>query len=332
MPSGAMDPAAETALAEEASEWWFKMRGPDANRARPDFEAWLAAHPNHRIMYDRIALRWGQSGLVGHTPSGQTRAGLPPAPARAPAHLWRYAIAAGIALVVGFGIVLQQRLSAPVTADTDVAIAALASDAGIRRVRLADGSIVTLDRATRLTLRFSARERRLLLSQGRARFEVAHAVERPFIVEARNREVVATGTIFDVGLAGDGVAIALLRGGVDVRTLDKARKGRLVRRLAPGEAIRLAPGSDSPVADKPGAGVRDWTSAMIEFDGTPLREVVRVANRYSARQIVLDDPALGSLQVTGGFRTGDQDSLAASMGTAFDLTVDRRGDGSVVLR
>jgi transmembrane sensor len=323
-----MDPEVEAALAETASEWFVRMRGPDAGRLRPTFEAWLAEHPNHRIMYDRIALRWDQAGLVGHTPSGQAREGVPPKSARRPVTVWRYAIAAGIALVLGFGVVLLQRGGPP--ASQEVAIAAIASDIGIRRVRLADGSVVTLDADTRLQLRFTDKERRLALTGGRARFEVAHDAARPFIVEADGREVVATGTIFDVSLRDGKVAVVLLRGGVDVRSAPASREA-LLARLAPGQAVELAPGSGKPAVGRAAAEALEWPSGMFEFDGTPLREVLAVANRYSARAIVLGDPALASLQVTGGFRMGDPDKLAATLAATFGLRVERSADGRLLL-
>lgn len=332
MPPARMDPAAEAALAEVASEWFVRMRGPDAARDRAAFEAWLGERPNHKIMYDRIALRWDQAGLVGHTPSGQARSGLPEKAALAPARLRHYAIAAAIALVLGTGVVLQQRASAPApAAESGVAIAAIASDVGIRRVRLADGSIVTLDADTRLQLRFTDKERRLELLGGRARFEVAHDAARPFVVAADGREVVATGTIFDVSLSDGKVGVVLLRGGVDVRTDRVKAPYRLLARLTPGQAVRLAAGDPQPVRSSVSEAARNWPSGMVEFDGTPLREVLAIANRYSARHIMLGDPALGDLRVTGGYKVGDPAAFAATLATVFDLVVTKREDGGILL-
>jgi ferric-dicitrate binding protein FerR (iron transport regulator) len=46
---------------------------------------------------------------------------------------------------------------------------------------------------------------------------------------------------------------------------------------------------------------------------------------------VLGDPALGSLQVTGGFRIGDPDKIAATLAGAFRLRVERSADGRLLL-
>ena len=90
----------------------------------------------------------------------------------------------------------------------DRAARRLAARAGFRRA------------ASRRVSRSS--ERLLTLSEGRARFIVAHEA-RPFIVRAASNEVVATGTIFDVSLIQDRLAVVLLEGSVEVR---RRRGGR----------------------------------------------------------------------------------------------------------
>ena len=65
-----------------AAEWFARMRGPDAERHRAEFDPWYRADSAHAAAYDRMGLRWDQGGLVGHTPSGQARQGLPEATAR----------------------------------------------------------------------------------------------------------------------------------------------------------------------------------------------------------------------------------------------------------
>lgn len=329
MPGPPTGPGPKEALREAAAEWVIRMRGPDAERARPAFEAWLAEHPDHKRMYDRVAVSWEQSRLVAHTPAGKAWEGLP-ARARPARRTWAYAVAAGIAALVVVGLLLAHR--SPV-AGPGAPAQEIASQIGIRHVRLADGTIVTLDAETRLALRFSAGERRILLKAGRARFAVAHDASRPFVVAAADREIVATGTIFDVSCANDTVSVALLRGGVDVREARPNGPHPLVARLAPGQAIQLAPGVE-PVAHPLDTGAEDWPNGMVEFDGTPLRDVIATANRYSRRHIVLADPALGELKVTGGFRLGDPEGFAAALAAAFELEtrpvkesilIDRRG-------
>ena len=327
MPGPPTGPGPKEALRETAAEWLIRMHGPDAERARPAFEAWLADHPDHKRMYDRVAVSWEQSRLVTHTPTGHAWEGLPARkpPAR---RTWAYAVAAGIAALVMVGLLVAHR--APVAGQGPGTPAQeIASHVGIRQVRLGDGSIVTLDAQTRLDLRFTAGERRIVLEAGRARFAVAHDTSRPFIVTAGTREVVATGTVFDVSLAGGNVAVALLEGGVDVRDVTWVEAPTIVRLMA-GQGLQAAAGRAPAVPRRVTAAERLWPAGMLEFDSTPLREVLAIANRYSQRPIKVGDPSLGELRVTGGYRLGDPAELAKTLAAASGLIV-REERGSLVL-
>ncbi|WP_051683152.1 FecR family protein [Sphingomonas sp. UNC305MFCol5.2] len=318
----------DEAVREAAAEWFARMRAPDAGRDRRAFEAWLAEDSRHRRMYERMRVTWAQSRLVTHTPVGQAWEGLPPR-ARSRSIPWGYAIAASIAALLVVVLLLAHR--AP-TGGPGSPGQEIASQIGIRHVRLADGTRVTLDAGTRLAVRFVAGERRLILRAGRARFEVARDTARPFIVAAGNREVVATGTTFDVCLVAGRIEVALLSGSVDVRGAGARFPSPVLARLAPGQSLALDPGA-SRVAPRPSTpDDLGWVWGMFDFDGVPLREVIATANRYSTRHIALADPTLGELKVTGGFKVGDPAALAAALAAAFGLQVQESADGELVLR
>jgi transmembrane sensor len=331
MAPAPMDPAAEDKLRAEASDWFARMRGSAADRHRPGFEAWLAVHPNHQVMYERIELRWQQSALLAHSRAGQARAGLP-----ARRHLLarpaaRYAIAAALVGAVGLGsfAMLSPNRGLPGRPAPTVAGTDLANPVGpVRRLRLADGTVVTLDTDTRLAVLLGAEARRVRLLRGRARFAVAHDAGRPFIVAAGAGEVVATGTVFDVSVVEGAPRVTLLEGAVEVRPMQAASgKHAPGVRLRPGQTIAIAEPAPQP-ARGPEA---DWTSGMLSFDGRPLHEVLAEANRYSARPITLADPALGDLRVTGAFRVADASSLATALAAALGLRVEPGVDGAVRL-
>src|SRR6185312_4234054 len=85
-----------------------------------------------------------------------------------------------------------------------------------RVVTLSDGSQITLDSRSEVTVRYTAAARTLTLVRGQARFDVAHDVGRPFTVTALGHKVVATGTAFDVDLLGPKLLVTLLNGHVVV--------------------------------------------------------------------------------------------------------------------
>jgi transmembrane sensor len=63
-----------------------------------------------------------------------------------------------------------------------------------------------------------------------------------------------------------------------------------------------------------------------------LSEVVSAANRYSVDKIVIADPAIATLRVSGTFRIVDAPGLCEKLAALFDLVVDRRTPGIIVLR
>src|SRR5690606_18304424 len=106
---------------------------------------------------------------------------------------------------------------------------------------------------------------------------------------------------------------------------------------APRRIVRLAPGQtatfarpDAPVRIEP-TGTSSWTAGLLAGRGMRLADVVAEANRHGDARLALAEPALGELRVSGGFRPGDSETLAASLAAALDLTVVPRGDGTLVL-
>jgi transmembrane sensor len=266
-----------------------------------------------------MALRWEQARLVGHTDVGRARGGL------AARRRSRVGVAAAAAMLVAMiGSHQSQSVGSPV--DTE-----FATEVGkIRRVTLADGSVITLDTRSRVSVAFAVGERHLRLLAGRARFEVAHDVQRPFVVSAGEGDVVATGTVFDVSLVDDHPRVRLIQGAVEVRRRSRGASvaSVLVARLRPGQAIALGVAEVAPVQV---AGDERWVSGMLRFDGVPLGDALADANRYSLVSIRLADPQLGALRVSGGFKAGDQQALARALAASFGLEADRDAAGNYVL-
>lgn len=336
-------------LMQEASVWFARMRGPDAESYRSEFEHWLALGAAHRGAYNRA----GEIFAMGRFLAAEKAAADAPANDDEPTR-WRWAaIAAGAAFLVSVAgwAVFQQ--GAPVisppgqiagTTSTHVSNQAQHYTTGIgerRSVKLADGSSVELDAQSELTVRFDSSKRELRLERGRARFDVAHET-RPFVVQAGGGSVTARGTLFDVILGENKrVTVRLLRGAVDVErpnTGEASNALRAIARLAPGETLSFA--SISPVAlDKTSSGsqLHPLTpvvelSSVREFDRALLSTVIAEANQGSATSIRIFDPSIGTLRVSGRFRIDDADQVAERLAALFDLEAERTRTGEITLR
>lgn len=300
-----------------------RLAGQASSDDHAAFRRWRDADPRHAEAHDRVAAIWNQAGRLSRSAAaGNMRA--EPRPGRPLA--FRFALAASLAAVVLVTTLLPGFRWLPGSAPEQEPMIFAAAVGEIREVWLPDGSRLTLDSASRVEADFAEAERRLTLSEGRARFQVAHEA-RPFVVRAGFSEVVATGTLFDVSLIGGRTTVLLLEGSVEVRARDDQRKPE---RLAPGQKLILA--ASAPAERRPAArGEAVWPTRMLEFDEIRLDEAAALSNRYNRVQLQLGDDRIRGLRVSGAFRAGDVAGFARSLATAFGLHVVRQPDGNLLL-
>ncbi len=314
--------------ARSAAEWFAVMRGPDAEREREAFEAWRA-EPENEAAYAGLETTWDQSLFLANQPVGRAR-DLSRARRYAPPAVVMAAGIGALAILSGGLVASQLGWFGPAAVERPAAVD-MASTNAVRTVRLADGSRVTLDRGSVLRDASSASERRFLLLGGRARFDVAHDADRPFIVDAGTGRVIAHGTVFDVGFEGKVMRVALLRGSVEVRERpDSARKASTSRFLSPGEQL-LVTGEGIGASSQVSAAALAWPDPMIGFEDVPLGEAIAAFNRTSVRAVRLADEAPASRRVSGAFRRDDPRAFADALATSFGLDVRAAVDGSLVL-
>lgn len=312
-----------------AAEWFAVMHGPDAEAERAAFETWRRT-PGHADAYAALEATWDESRFLANGEIARGR------------DLSRARRASPRGALLAAGVALFTLLSASLIADhlhwfgppavQRKAPVRLAANDTVRIFRLADGSRVTLDRGARLDDASTPAERRFLLLHGRARFEVAHDPARRFVVDAGDGQVVAHGTVFDVGLENRAVRVVLLKGSVEVRDRKKAAPGASPSRfLAPGEEMMVRAGTlGTPT--RASADRLAWPEAMIRFDGMPLADAVGLFNRGSRQTVRIESGAPGALRVSGAFRRDDPRGFADALAASFGLEVETTADGNLLLR
>jgi transmembrane sensor len=191
-------------------------------------------------------------------------------------------------------------------------------------VTLADGSRVTLDADSALTVHPFGAQRRVDLERGRAFFQVAHASSRPFIVTFGGQTVTAVGTAFDVAIGEAESDVTLTEGKV---TVARGRRGfdpPVSMDLSVGTRLALSRGGGWRVSRVDPAKALAWLDGRLVFDNMPLREAALEMNRYSVKKLVIADPAVGRRSIIGVFRAGDVDGFARAMRIArFARPVDQ---------
>lgn len=343
-------PPSRDQLLQEAATWFARMRGPEADASREEFEAWLKRGALHRQAYNRASEIFAMGKVLAEDAEPTPRDKQPRAQARSRAGLaWAVGL---LLLLVAAGWLAIDRFGAfggqgdPIANGDDVLPPGQileTTSTGPRTVQLADGSIVELAPGSMIEVRLGAAERRLDLRRGQARFRVFHDV-RPFIVHAGGGQIVARGTVFDVGLAANRrVTVRLVEGSIDVTYPAQANASGAApstRRLTPGQSLTFGaareaaaepPESSPPHAQIAAAQVRLEPQQARDFDNVTLGQIVAEANRTSPLPVRLSSPALAERRVSGRFRIDDTALLAERLAILFDLTTERQPDG-ILLR
>jgi transmembrane sensor len=75
-----------------------------------------------------------------------------------------------------------------------------------------------------------------------------------------------------------------------------------------------------------------WRVPRLEFSGTPLAQAIPLFNRHSGVRLVLEDSALGALELSGVVRADNTDSLLRLLGAEFGILAERQGEAIVLSR
>jgi transmembrane sensor len=299
-----------------AAAWVARMRGPDAEASRSGFEAWRAARAEHAAAYRQLEQRWEQMRFIGNLGVVRDRD-------LSRAAIWHRrasvrAAAACIALVAIGSVALLVITRPPATGATrQIAYASRVGE--IRSIALADGSRITLDAGSAITIGYVGAERRAELVRGRARFSVTGSDARPFVVTAKDVTVTGRDADFDIDLARTTMHVALLRGDALVRDGGAATgKPASVWRLRAGQQI-VPSGGARPQSAAP--EMFGWTGGMLSFDGERLDDAIAALNRYNATHVMLDEPSIASLRITGAFHANDPRGFASAVAAMFRLQV-----------
>jgi transmembrane sensor len=201
---------------------------------------------------------------------------------------------------------------------------------GHRIVPLADGSRIELNTATILRTVISKKRRDVWLDRGEAYFEVAHIEGSAFVVHAGPRMITVVGTQFSVRRDDEKVTVAVVTGRVRVEDTTPGTSSASVTVTAGDVAIGL--GSSTMLVSKPVAAVEDkltWRDGRLVFDGTSLAEVADDFNRYNRQQLLISDPSVAAIRISGTFKASNVEAFVRLLKEAYGLKVELTADGKL---
>jgi len=337
---------------DDAAAWWV-MRDHKGGLTQAELEArqaWLDAAPEHVQAYAKAtAAMDAVSTFAGDAAILALRRDALAARGDASGRTWRLAAAAcvGLAVLAGAGAFMfsgphalrqgdgQMQVAEGDAQRRDGAHETYRTAVGTRSsFKLPDGSVATLDTDSVVQVDFSAQERTVRLLKGQALFEVAKHRPIPFRVYAGDRCITAVGTQFDVRLDGARLRVTLIEGRVKVSEADlapqQAPQTNMI--LTPGEELDEQVGQSMFVTRADLAKVQSWKDGLVVFEDEPLAQAVAELNRYSAKPIVIGDPSISNLRVTGVFNTDQSDRFAQILTETFPLSATYDAATGTVLR
>jgi transmembrane sensor len=323
-------------IEERAGAWLLKRESGDwSDVDQAQLTQWLEATALNRVAFLRLEAGWEEANRLKALGAGFPRGTVPSideligtaAPpsgislssqrsaAKRPRRVPIWSVAATVLVAIGTllftsGPWAGDRYATPI--------------GGTTSVPLQDGSNVTLNTASRIRVQMSDTERRINLAQGEAFFEVVKDAARPFVVQAGNKRITAVGTKFSVRRDGDDVQVFVTEG---VVRLEDA--GSEPSRLSAG-AVAHAVNEGITVENKAVPDVEEflsWRSGYVVFKETALADAVAEFNRYNERKIVIADPAVAAMRLTGKFRATNYESFVRLLEDTFQIraryTADR---------
>ena len=335
----------------QAALGWYVRRRDAAwsGHDEAEFQTWLAQDARHGSAYVRCDQQWARLDGMPDDLMARMRRNLArdkalmeklQSPSVSPSvampsrrrFLQSAAALAGVAMVGGVGWQLWQHGQAEPTL-----VQAFQTERGQQQsIRLPDGTALRLDTATRVEVAYYRQRREVRLIDGQAVFDVRADAARPFQVLAGPLRVTVVGTRFSVrhtpGLPGnDGVRVAVEHGKVRVARADTTADVLLTA----GEQVASdSRGALGPVAAVSPDGIAAWQTQRVSFVDVPLGQALAELERYRPTGLLVQDPAVAALRLSGTFDPMNPATLRTALPRVLPVRLSQAdsGQAEVLLR
>lgn len=198
-----------------------------------------------------------------------------------------------------------------------------------KQIVFEDGTRIHLGAQTSVTASFTKSTRSVVLDRGEAHFRVAKDAQRPFEVNAGSGTITAVGTAFVVQHRQDSdVVVTVTEGTVEVAPVSThpAPNGDApdigerpaVQRVVRGQEVTYdAQGNISPIRLTEVESFAAWLNGRFRYTSEPLKHVIEDINRYSSRQLILDDSVAGEFLYSGIVFESDIDEWVSGLERTF---------------
>lgn len=201
------------------------------------------------------------------------------------------------------------------------------SGAHALNVTMPDGSLVTLDAASKIAVNYYRDRREIHLDEGQAYFSVHHDRERPFDVMAKHTHIRVLGTRFTVryvkeGISAGQVGVMVEQGKVAVSSTQPApaktaylHAGQAINAQTSGQLQTIHPVSSGKIAS--------WKSGRIPLENITLGELAAELKRYGYPLQVSQKAS--ALRIGGSLQLSQTSTFINALPTMLPVKIIRSG-------
>lgn len=209
---------------------------------------------------------------------------------------------------------------------------------------LEDGSTLSLNTRTRVEVSYSVEARDISITSGEALFDVSKDPNRPFRVKANETIVQAVGTSFNVRRRNKNVSVTVAEGIVEVKSALSSKPLKSADEsgdLIPlSQVVRLVQGQQAKIDSRSKLiavspanldSALAWQERRLIFEGSPLSDVVEDFNLYNHTKLMIADPDLETLKISGSFKAKNWQSFIKYLEASHIASVTKDTNGRQVV-
>ncbi|HKS13966.1 MAG TPA: FecR domain-containing protein [Pseudomonas sp.] len=295
---------------DQAIEWLVRLRFEQPSpHTELQFQQWLASHPNNAQAWQRVSR---MSDELASLPSELSRRTLDSTRRQRINRRDSLKLLAVLAVGGSLGWMGREPLGLPaMLADTRTRI-------GERRsLQGRDGSLVQLNSASAVDVRYTADQRLLTLVRGEVSLDSNPGDNRPFRITTRLGELQTADGQLLLRENSQGLLLAVKRG--EVALYPSSATPHLVH---PGETLQLDPFGGFKAVSLHG-DPWGWTEGVLSVQQMPLGEFVDELARYRPG-LLRCAPEVAGLKVSGTYQLADTDQILLLIARSLPVRIDYR--------
>jgi len=311
------------------------LLGEATDAERQAVQEWIGASSDNRQYFDHFRIIWTESRQLAAESKIDTEAAWQRfrsriAQAQQPENVVAFAPAAKRRpRMAGMAAALVLLLTGSLTAYYFLSLRTntivLASGNKVRVDTLPDGSVITLNKNSRLTYNkdFNRSGRQVTL-EGEGFFNVTPNKQKPFDIAANEVNIHVVGTSFNVKSSTQQTEVIVETGVVRVGVSRQAVTVNPMQKA-------IVTGHKLAVERNTGALYNYYRTKEFVCNNTPLYQLAEVLNTAYDTRIVISDNRVRNLRLTTTFRGMPLNDILKVVTETFNLTIEQQ-DGTIILK